>query len=87
VRGWTVVLAGIHMSEIPAVDYDRLLFGERDLRSVTANTGANGTSFLRLAHTLSLAPRITDYRFDRVDDALDDLRSGDASGSIVISVG
>ncbi|MBW4042610.1 MAG: zinc-dependent alcohol dehydrogenase family protein [Acidobacteria bacterium] len=86
-RGGTVVLAGIHMSEIPAMDYDRLLFGERDLRSVTANTRADGTAFLRLAHTLSLAPRITDYPFARVDAALEDLRSGRASGSIVVSLG
>jgi propanol-preferring alcohol dehydrogenase len=75
------------MSEIKAIDYGRLLFGERDLRSVTANTRADGTSFLRPSRTLSLAPRITDYPFDRVDDALDDLRSGNASGPIVISVG
>jgi propanol-preferring alcohol dehydrogenase len=84
--GGTVVLAGIHMSDIPALDYDSTLFHERDLRSVTANTRADGEAFLRLAHQLPLRPRVTTYAFDDVVTALDDLRAGRASGSLVITV-
>jgi len=84
VRGGTVVSAGIHMSPIPEIDYDRSLFYERDLRSVTANTRADGAEFLALARNLHLAPAVTAYGFDRVDDALSDLRSGRAGGSLVV---
>ncbi|MDN4476706.1 zinc-dependent alcohol dehydrogenase family protein [Demequina sp. SYSU T00192] len=87
VRGGTVVSAGIHMSPIPGIDYDRSLFFERDLRSVTANTRADGAEFLALARNLRLAPAVTTYGFDGVDDALMDLRAGRAGGSLVIRMG
>lgn len=83
-RGGTVVLAGIHMSTIPAMDYDRDLFRERDLRTVTANTRADGDAFLRLARALHIQADVARYRFERVGDALDDLRHGTSSGSLVI---
>jgi propanol-preferring alcohol dehydrogenase len=87
VRGGTVVSAGIHMSAIPEFSYDDLLFGERDLRSVTANTRADGDEFLRLARHLAIAPEVTRYRFDEVDRALDDLRAERARGSLVVELG
>ena len=83
--GGTVVLAGIHMSDIPAMTYEDHLFRERDLRTVTANTRADGEAFLRLAHSLSIAPEVTRYPFDRADEAVDALRAGRASGSLVLS--
>ncbi|GAA1470568.1 zinc-dependent alcohol dehydrogenase family protein [Microbacterium thalassium] len=86
VRGGTVVSAGIHMSPIPEFSYDDLLFGERDLRSVTANTRADGDEFLRLAHRLDLAPEVTAYPFGEVDAALDDLRADRSRGSLVIAM-
>ncbi len=85
VRGGTVVLAGIHMSDIPAMTYDEHLFLERDLRTVTANTRADGDAFLRLARGLGIAAEITRYPFDRADEAVDDLRAGRASGSLVLT--
>lgn len=83
-RGGTVVLAGIHMTDIPSMTYAEHLFLERDLRTVTANTRADGDEFLRLAHTLDLRPTATPYPFARAADAVDDLRSGRASGSLVL---
>lgn len=83
--GGTVVIAGIHLSDIPALDYDATLFRERDLRSVTANTRADGEAFLRLAHQLPIRPRVTRYAFADVPTALDDLRAGRASGSLVVT--
>lgn len=82
-RGGTVVLAGIHMTDLPPLDYTRDLFLERDLRTVTANTRADGDAFLRLAERLHLTPQVTRYPFERVGDAVDDLRSGRAMGSLV----
>ena len=84
VQGGTVVLAGIHMSDIPAMTYAEHLFRERDLRTVTANTRADGDAFLRLARSLAITPEVTRYPFERADEAVDALRSGAASGSLVL---
>lgn len=85
-RGGTVVLAGIHMSDIPVLEYSRDLFNERDLRTVTANTRADGAALLRLAHTLHLVPSVTRYPFAEAETAVQDLRDGAASGSLVLSM-
>ena len=83
-RGGTVVLAGIHMSDIPAMNYGSL-FTERDLRTVTANTRADGAALLRVAHALHVTPTITRYPFESVGQAVHDLRAGATSGSLVIT--
>lgn len=85
-RGGTVVLAGIHMSDIPAMGYTQNLFNERDLRTVTANTRADGAAFLRLASNLRLTPAITRDGFESTGQAIGDLRSGRASGSLVVTM-
>lgn len=82
--GGTVVLAGIHMSQIPSLSYTDTLFNERDLRTVTANTRSDGMEFLRLAQVLDIRPNVTTYPFEQADEALADLRAGDVSGSLVI---
>jgi propanol-preferring alcohol dehydrogenase len=84
-RGGTVVIAGIHMTDIPPMNYETDLFYERDLRTVTANTRADGSAFLRIAGNLGLTPEVTVYPFSKVDLALNDLRNGNASGSLVIA--
>ena len=84
-RGGTVVLAGIHMSQIPPMDYRTNLFYERDLKSVTSNTRSDGDTLLRLARRLDLTPSVTTYSFDHTADAVSDLRSGATSGSLVIT--
>jgi propanol-preferring alcohol dehydrogenase len=83
--GGTVSLAGIHMSDVPAMTYGEHLFHERDLRTVTANTRADGIEFLRLAERLRLSARITTYDFTGAATAVEDLRSGRASGSLVLT--
>jgi propanol-preferring alcohol dehydrogenase len=84
-RGGTLALAGIHMSPIPALDYDRDLFLERSVRSVTANTRSDGEELLALASRLPIAVRTTAYAFDQVDEALADLSAGRVTGSVVIT--
>ena len=85
--GGTVALAGIHMSDIPQMDYSTTLFHERDLRTVTANTRDDGIRFLEIARTLHLSPTLTRVPFDGLDDALQALREGRTSGSLVLAVG
>ncbi|MET0524347.1 MAG: zinc-dependent alcohol dehydrogenase family protein [Nocardioides sp.] len=84
-RGGTLALAGIHMSPIPELDYDRDLFLERSVRSVTSNTRADGEELLALATRLPLAVHTTAYSFDRVDQALADLAGDRVTGSVVIT--
>jgi alcohol dehydrogenase, propanol-preferring len=84
-RGGTVALAGIHMSPVPALDYDRHLFQEKTLTSVAANTRADGEELLRLAPQLGVAVHVSEYSFADVDRALSDLAGGGLSGSAVIT--
>ncbi|WP_343882554.1 zinc-binding alcohol dehydrogenase family protein [Leifsonia poae] len=84
--GGTVALAGIHMTDIPQLDYSSTLFHERDLRTVTANTREDGARFLRAARNLGLRPTVTPVDFNRLADALTDLRAGHVSGSMVLKV-
>lgn len=84
-RGGTVVLAGIHMSQVPAMTYAEHLFLEKDLRSVTSNTRRDGEELLRLAARLEIRPEVSTYAFDEADQALADLQGGRAAGSLVLT--
>jgi propanol-preferring alcohol dehydrogenase len=84
-RGGTLALAGIHMSDIPSLDYDRHLFQERTLRSVTANTRADGEELMRLAARLPLEMHVIEYGYDSVARALADLAADRFSGSAVVT--
>lgn len=83
-RGGTLAVAGIHLSDIPVLDYGRHLFQERTLRSVTANTRSDGRAFLDLvsAHP----PKVTTvpYPFDAADRALSDLAADRVEGAAVL---
>ncbi len=85
-RGGTLALAGIHMTDVPPLDYQRHLFGERDLRTVTSNTRRDADELLRLADRLPLQVHATAYPFDRTDRALADLAAGTVSGSLVVTL-
>lgn len=85
-RGGTLAIAGIHLSSIPALDYGRELFFERQVRSVTANTRADGNEFLALAARHSLALTTTEYPFESADKALADLAADRITGSAVLRV-
>jgi propanol-preferring alcohol dehydrogenase len=83
-RGGTLAVAGIHLSEIPALDYERHLFQERQLRSVTANTRADGEEFLALAARLDLRVATTPYPLEAADRALADLAADRIVGAAVL---
>ena len=85
--GGTVAVAGIYLSDVPALSYQRHLFYERDLRSVTSNTRRDGEELLRLAAHLPLKLQITTKSMSQVADALLDLKQDRASGSLVVSTG
>lgn len=83
-RGGTLAVAGIWLSDIPALDYQRELFEERVLRSVTANTRADGEEFLELAHRHGVRATTVPYSMDDADRALADLAAGAFSGAAVL---
>jgi propanol-preferring alcohol dehydrogenase len=86
-QGGTLAVAGIHLSDIPALDYQRHLFRERTLTSVTANTRRDGEELLALSAALGIRPRATVYGFEDADRALDELARGDLVGAAVLQVG
>ncbi|HLN06328.1 MAG TPA: zinc-dependent alcohol dehydrogenase family protein, partial [Acidimicrobiales bacterium] len=85
-RGGRLAIAGIHLSEIPALDYDSYLFEEREIVSVTANTRRDGEEFLALAAQIPIRPTTTDYSFEMADVALEDLANDAVNGAAVIRV-
>jgi propanol-preferring alcohol dehydrogenase len=82
--GGTLALAGIHMSDIPALDYQRHLFQERTVCSVTSNTRRDGEEFLILAQRLGVQVTTTPAPFEHADKALLDLAEGRVRGAAVL---
>jgi alcohol dehydrogenase, propanol-preferring len=83
-RGGTLAVAGIWVSPIPPLDYERELFHERVLRSVTANTRADGEAFLREAADVGVRATTTPYAMADADRALADLAAGAFGGAAVL---
>jgi propanol-preferring alcohol dehydrogenase len=84
--GGTLAVAGIHLTDIPRIDYDRELFRERVLRSVTANTRADGEDLLALAERLDVHATTRSYPLDAADRALRDLAADRVNGAAVLRV-
>jgi len=83
-RGGTLAVAGIWLSDIPSLNYENELFEERKLRSVTANTRADGEEFLALAGRLGVRPTTIGYPMADAVQALADLAHGRFSGAAVL---
>jgi len=83
-RGGTLAIAGIYLTDIPSLDYQRHLFQERTLRSVTANTRADAADFLTLAQRLHLQVSTTSYPFEQASQALADLAADRVHGAAVL---
>ena len=84
-QGGTLALAGIHLSEIPTLDYQAHLFRERAVTSVTANTRQDGEELLALAARLGVRSTVTTYPFEAADRALEDLAEGRFAGVAVLT--
>lgn len=84
-KGGIVCIAAIHMTNIPEIDYDRYLFGERKIQSVEANTRADAREFLDLAMRLRLQSRANERKLERANEALNELKSGNVDGAIVLN--
>lgn len=83
-RGGTLALAGIHLSDVPPLNYQRHLFYERQIRSVTSNTRADARAFLDFAARHRIEVTAPEYRLDQADRALTDLAEGRITGAAVL---
>jgi propanol-preferring alcohol dehydrogenase len=80
-KGGTVALAGIYMTPVPKLDYERHLFHEKTLQSVEANTRADGEGLLREAAEIPIEPRVTVFPLQEANQALQRLKQDRIDGS------
>ena len=83
-KGGVVAINAIHLDRIPQFDYDRLLWGERQIRSVANMTRADARDFLDLAGRIGIEPRVTAFPLDRANEALGAIKSDSVDGAAVI---
>ncbi|MBM4123466.1 MAG: hypothetical protein FJ246_00690 [Nitrospira sp.] len=75
------------MTPIPTIDYDRELFHEKTVRSVTANTKQDGLDLLREAAAIPIRPRTQRFGLEEANLALRMLKAGTINGAGVLAVG
>ncbi len=85
-RGGTLALAGIYLTQIPPLDYERHLFYERNLRSVTANTRADGEELLKIAAEIPIRPHTVPFPLAEANTALQQLKRDGFEGAGVLVV-
>jgi propanol-preferring alcohol dehydrogenase len=84
-KGGVVAINAIHLDRIPEFDYDHLLWGERQMRSVANMTRADARDFLRIAAEINLRPKITVFPLDQANEALLAVKSDAIDGAAVIA--
>jgi propanol-preferring alcohol dehydrogenase len=85
-KGGVVAINAIHLDQMPAFDYDMLLWGERQMRSVANMTRQDARDFLDLALKLKLDQNVTIFPLRDANKALEAVKHETADGSTVIEV-
>jgi len=83
-KGGVVAINAIHLDRMPQFDYDRLLWGERQIRSVANMTRADARDFLEIAAEVGVEPKVTTFPLDQANEALAAIKSDSVDGSAVI---
>jgi propanol-preferring alcohol dehydrogenase len=83
-KGGVVAINAIHLDRIPQFDYDKLLWGERQIRSVANMTRADARDFLEIAHRIGLRPKATAYPLAEANEALLAVKRDAVDGAAVI---
>lgn len=83
-KAGVVAINAIHLDQMPAFDYDKLLWGERQIRSVANMTRQDARDFIKLAHDLNIKPRIVVFSLDEANKALLAVKEETEKGSAVI---
>ncbi len=85
-KGGVVAINAIHLDRIPEFDYDRLLWGERQLRSVANMTRADARDFLEIAAEIGLRPKVTAFPLEQANEALEALKNDAIDGAAVLTM-
>ena len=83
-KGGVVAINAIHLDRIPQFDYDHLLWGERQIRSVTNMTRADARDFLKIAAEINLHPKSTKFPLQQANEALLAIKNDSIDGAAVI---
>jgi propanol-preferring alcohol dehydrogenase len=83
-KGGVVAINAIHLDRIPEFDYDSLLWGERQLRSVTNMTRSDARDFLDLASRIGLRPKVTSFSLSEINEALLAVKTDSVDGAAVV---
>jgi alcohol dehydrogenase, propanol-preferring len=83
-KGGVVAINAIHLDQMPAFDYDKLLWGERQIRSVANMTREDARDFLKIASDLHIRPRVTSFPLEEANAALQSVKQETEDGSAVI---
>ena len=86
-RGGTVASAGIHMSPIPEIDYDKYLYHERKMLSVANATRRDGEDLLRIAAEIPVRTTVQTFPLEKANDVLRLLKAGKINGAAVLKMG
>jgi propanol-preferring alcohol dehydrogenase len=85
-RGGVLAIAGIYLSAVPALDYERHLFQEREIRSVTANTRADAEEFLKIAGEIPIRTHTSSFGLGEANVALQMLKHDEIKGAAVLRI-
>jgi propanol-preferring alcohol dehydrogenase len=83
-KGGIVAINAIHMDQMPAFDYDSLLWEERQIRSVANMTREDAHDFLRIAGEIGITPKIKTFALQDANQALMAVKNEDVVGSPVL---
>ncbi len=83
-KGGVVAINAIHLDRIPEFDYDRLLWGERQIRSVANMTRSDARDFLKIAADIRLQPKVTVFSLEQANEALAAVKTDAIDGAAVI---
>jgi propanol-preferring alcohol dehydrogenase len=83
-KGGVVAINAIHLDRIPQFDYDKLLWGERQIRSVANMTRADARDFLAIAAKIGVKPKVTTFPLERANEALAAIKGDSVDGSAAI---
>ena len=83
-KGGVVAINAIHLDHMPQFDYDKLLWGERVIRSVANMTRADARDFLKLAHDINIRPQVTAFPLAQANEALHAVKLETVDGAAVI---
>jgi propanol-preferring alcohol dehydrogenase len=83
-KGGIIAINAIHLDQMPAFDYDKLLWGERQIRSVANMTRADARDFLAIAAEIGIHPRVRTFPLDHANEALQAVKHETAEGPVVI---